>query len=116
MITLDSIKDTFRRMEENGVNTQKELLWGYFFTNKTKEKLEKITDIFRKDGYQIIDIYQDKNDLYWLNIEKVEVHSPESLYKRCKEFYQFAEKNNLESFDGYDVGNPDKTKPITEVK
>lgn len=115
MITLDSIKNTFSKMEDQGVNTKKKLLWGYFFTNETKEELEKIASSFENNGYVVVDIHQDKNDLYWLNIEKIETHSPESLYNRCEEFYQFAEKNNLESFDGYDVGNPDKTKPITEV-
>ena len=116
MVTLESIKETFKKMATDGVNTQKELLWGYFFTNKTINQLEMVADKLKERGYQKIEIYQDKDGLYWLNLEKVDIHTPESLFLICKEFNQLALKSNLESFDGYDVGNPQKGRPITEVK
>lgn len=116
MVTLESIKNTFKRMEDDGVNTKIELLWGYFFTNNMPEQLEEIANKLNKQGYKKVEIYQDINGLYWLNLEKVGVHTPESLFAICEKFNQLAQNSLINSFDGYDVGNPEKGKPITEVK
>jgi len=63
-----------------------------------------------KQGYKYVDIYlSDKDDpnepdIYWLHVEKVEIHSPKTLDKRNDELYIFANKYALDSYDGMDVG------------
>jgi len=37
MIGLDKIEELFHQMKSNGVNTDSEMLYGYFFTNHTPE-------------------------------------------------------------------------------
>lgn len=115
MVTLESIKNTFEKMSEDGVNVEKELLWGFFFTNKTPDKLTEVGNKLKNQGYSVVDIYQDDNGLFWLNIEKVGIYTPETLYEVCNNFYDLAKEYELDSFDGYDVGNPQKDKPINEV-
>jgi hypothetical protein len=42
--------------------------------------------------------------LWWLYVEKEEVHTPQSLDKRNDEFSLLADKLGLDSYDGMDVG------------
>ena len=39
-----------------------------------------------------------------LHVERVETHSPESLFARNEELYGLADRLGLESYDGMDVG------------
>lgn len=105
MLTLESIKNIFKRMSDNGIDTRKELLWGYFFANKTIEPLEKIAKKLNERRYKKVEIHQDENGFYWLNLAKIDVHTPESLFVLCEEFNELARSNKLDSFDGFDVGN-----------
>lgn len=115
MVTKESIEKTFDKMNGNGINIKKQLLYGYFFTNKTKAKLMEFSKILVEKDYKLVDIYEN-GDTWWLWMEKVEIHTPETLYQRCYEFYSLVKEFKFISFDGYDVGNPNKNKPITDVK
>lgn len=57
-------------MKSNGVNTDSEMLYGYFFTNKTREPLDKLADEIKKENYKFVDIYLDEDNLLWLHVEK----------------------------------------------
>ncbi len=82
-----------------------ELLWGYFFTDPDPKKLERIVEPLTSSGYRFVSIYEtDDKSTYFLHVERVEKHSPETLYDRNAEFYKLAEKFGLESYDGMDVG------------
>lgn len=88
----------------------REMLWGYFFTNPTQAPLEAAAAELSKMGYRIVLVYpSDKKqptdpDLWWLHVERVEVHSVESLHQRNIELTQFAARRGLKSYDGMDVG------------
>ena len=90
------------------------MLWGYFFTHQEPKLLEKARDELVSKGYRFVDIYlsdrenENDPDMYWLHVEKIEIHTPESLDKRNDEFYIFADRLGLDSYDGMDVG------PVTE--
>lgn len=110
-ITLEKLQEMFQSMSETpGWNLDTPLLWGYFFTNNEPDLLEKTKAILEEKGYRFVDIYlSDKEnpsepDLYWLHVEKEEIHTPESLDKRNDEFYLLAHKIGLKSYDGMDVG------------
>jgi hypothetical protein len=112
MITLDKIEELFNNMNSNGVNTDSEMLYGYFFTNQTPSQLEELADHLKSENYKFVDIYQDEDKLYWLRVERIEKHSPKSLFALNNELYKKAEKFNLDSYDGFDIGNKDPKKPI----
>ncbi|RZF50862.1 ribonuclease E inhibitor RraB [Acinetobacter halotolerans] len=117
MITKDSLIEMFNNISINtDWDMSKPMLWGYFFTDSNKEKLEKIAPLLEAEGYRVIDIYlSDKDtpndiDLWWLHIEKIEIHTPDTLLKSNAFFYKFAENNNIDSYDGMDVG------PISNIQ
>lgn len=91
-------------------DTSKPLLWGFFFTHSNPSLLQKAAEILTNKGYSFVDIYlSDKEnesdpDIYWLHIEKIEIHTPYSLDKRNDELYIFANEIGLDSYDGMDVG------------
>lgn len=88
----------------------KPMLWGYFFTDGSRAKLEHVVPLLQKQGYHFVGIYfSDKEnpkepDLWWLHVEKIEVHTPDSLDRRNKVLEKFAVEQGLGSYDGMDVG------------
>jgi hypothetical protein len=86
-------------------NLESDMLWGFFFTNPTQEPLVPVGRALEKAGYRLVDIYQDDQKInWWLHVEKIEVHSVDSLTQREYELVAVAEKAGLGSFDGWDVG------------
>jgi len=86
------------------------LLWGYFFTANSKNELKVVVPLLESQGYRFVDIYLSEKenpkepDLWWLHVEKIEIHTPDTLDKRNQELYRFADDHNLDSYDGMDVG------------
>ncbi|RFP14561.1 MULTISPECIES: ribonuclease E inhibitor RraB [unclassified Duganella] len=110
MITKEDMVELFADMKQNAPwDISKPLLWGYFFADTTKAKLEGVSALLKAQGYQIVGIYDSKPEasvpaLWWLHVEKVEHHTADTLHVRNQEFYKFAEEHQLESYDGMDVG------------
>lgn len=94
----------------------RDMLWGYFFTNPTREALDLAAKDLSQSGYRIVDVYLSEKedsaapDLWWLHVERVEIHSVESLLQRNAELAEFARAHKLESYDGMDVGPADGVK------
>jgi len=112
MISLEQIKEMYDSMNGNGVTTDQHLLYGYFFTNTEPKSLEKVAAHLKKDKFDYVDIYQEENGAYWLHMERIETHNAKSLFKLNKKLYAVANKYHVSSYDGFDIGNPDKSKPI----
>jgi len=108
MITRNDIKQLFDKMRNAGWNMEQELAWGYFFKHETIEPLQEIANELERQGYEIIDINQSYPDeMYWLQLEKIEQHSIESLDQRNQTFYQLAQKKDIHAYDGMDVSPVD---------
>lgn len=88
----------------------KDMLWGYFFTNPSRGPLDAAAKLLSQSGYRVVDIYLSEKedasapDLWWLHVERVEIHSIDSLLKRNAELSRFAQSHKLASYDGMDVG------------
>lgn len=110
MITKEEMVELFADMKQNAPwDISKPLLWGYFFADPVKEKLEGAAPLLEAKGYQVVGIFDSNPDsdtpaLHWLQIEKVEKHTVDTLHARNQEFYKFADEHQLESYDGMDVG------------
>ena len=111
VISKGQLVEMFQNMEQKSHwDMSKAMLWGYFFTDASKSDLEAVVPSLEAQGYRLVDIYlSDKedpkdDDHWWLHVEKVEIHTPDSLDERNKLFYQFAEDHGLDSYDGMDVG------------
>ena len=110
-ITIESLYDMFANIKkETDWNTSGNMLWGYFFTHSEPQKLEQAKAVLISKGYKFVGIYlSEKNepndpDMFWLHVEKIETHSPESLDKRNDELYILAHKLGIDSYDGMDIG------------
>lgn len=110
---LDIIKDLFVNIGQE-LDVTQPLLWGYYFTNDSEDGLKKAAEVLAGQGYTVVDLYEsdfdeeeekDPDAAWWLHVEKVEVHTPESLFARGEELEQLAEDLGLTSYDGMDVGD-----------
>lgn len=86
-------------------NVDGPLLWGYFFFDASEQKLGRAAEALAEQGYKVVGIEQPPDTLlYRLHVERVEVHTPDSLHARNQALYALAEKFKLQSYDGMDVG------------
>jgi len=111
MITLENLEQLFAQMREDApFDPSHELLWGYFFTDSKKEKLRPVRDELVGLGYREVALYlTDDNSTYFLHIERVEKHTPDTLNTRNMEFYALAKRHGIDSYDGMDVGPVDES-------
>lgn len=112
MIDKESVKAFFDDLPNCDLDPANELLYGYFFTDTDKTKLLIASKELEKLGYKYVDIFdadvdEDDEPFYFLHVEKIEIHSVDSLLQRNSELYSFADKFDLDSYDGFDVGPRD---------
>ena len=116
MIELAQLEEMFAGAAARGkLDMTKPMLWGYFFTNHSRNELDRLVPLLEDRGYRFVDIFPAEVDsgqepFLFLHVEKEEVHSPLSLFKRNAEFYALAELHGLDSYDGMDVGPIQKTQ------
>ena len=109
---IEGIKQIFAdaRQQDNW-NTDEDMLYSYYFVDKSVDKLEKLGIELEKKGYDFVDIFElgdeetnESTGEYLLHIDKVETHTPESLAQRNVEFAQLAKENDVETYDGWEFG------------
>ncbi|WP_137937891.1 ribonuclease E inhibitor RraB [Chitinivorax sp. B] len=110
MIELRQLEAMFDNVRANtDWNMDGLMMWGYFFTDRSEEKLEAIIPVLMKLGYRYVDLYipeleDDQEPFFFLHVEKEDIHSPATLHERNLQFYALAEEYGLDSYDGMDVG------------
>ncbi len=106
MIELGMLEDMFSRMRaETKWNVDGPMLWGYFFTDRSAEKLERAATILVPQCYRFVTIREDDDgSTRWLHVEREELHSPQSLFARNEALYKLADELGLDKYDGMDVG------------
>jgi len=104
-VTLQQIKTMFSQIATNaGWDMNSDKLWSYFFYDEDKSKLETFSSNLKKRGYNISEITSMDDGRYKLTVKRKEVHNPTSLLKRHKELIKIANENNVDHYDGFDVG------------
>lgn len=111
MITHEQLVEMFENIaRDTSWDLSQPLLWGYFFTDAEQTKLERVAPLLEQQGYRLVDVYlsekedPEEPDLWWLHVEKVEVHTADTLHERNQQLYEFADQHGLDSYDGMDVG------------
>ena len=111
MIEKNAILNVFKEIQQKGEwDINQALLYGYFFLDESKEKLKTVGDNLKMKGYTLVDIFKaesdedEKAEMYFLHVEKVEIHNVDSLFERNLDFYDVAEKSGIYSYDGFDIG------------
>lgn len=86
-------------------NVDGPLLWGYFFFDPDRTKLDGAAAELQAAGYRVVGLEQVRGKQnFRLHVERVETHSPTTLNARNQEFYSLANRLALASYDGMDVG------------
>ncbi|MDY6945041.1 MAG: ribonuclease E inhibitor RraB [Pseudomonadota bacterium] len=111
MISREALVEMFAGIAKDARwDMSKPMLWGYFFTDTDKTRLESVAPLLQEQGYRLVEIFlsekqsADEPDLWWLHVEKEEIHTPDSLNERNHLLYSFADDHKLGSYDGMDVG------------
>lgn len=112
MINRETIINFFEDLKKgNDFNIDGKLLWSYFFLDKNKKKLQDFTLKLEQLGYEFDNIFEaekiNKEDVieYYLQVTKIEHHTINSLNDLNMMFYKLAEENDINHYDGFDVGN-----------
>ena len=79
--------------------------WGFFFCDRSKNKLHVVLAELTESGYELEGIYQvENNDDYWtLNVTKIDILSAEKLHRRNLAFNDLAKHCEVAYYDGWDV-------------
>ncbi len=106
-ISLEQLKELFAGLRaETSWNVDGEMLWGYFFTSKDQKKLERAAVTLGNGGYTVVDIFEAEDEpSFVLHVERVEIHTPDTLFARNQQLEALATEFELEAYDGMDV-NP----------
>ena len=110
MIPMSELVEMFEAIaEQTDWDMNGELLWGYFFTDDDRGKLEACADRLAELGYHFVEISDgdEPDDPLTLQVEKIEIHTPDSLFQRNQELSDIAEEMGINSYDGMDVGTID---------
>lgn len=65
-----------------------------------------------KQSYKFVELDKKDNGEFMLHVEKIEQHTRQTLYDKEQKIRQLAANYTVSSFDGFDVGNADPTKPL----
>jgi hypothetical protein len=96
-------------------NFKGNLLWGFFFNNPTKEPLIPLSKELEVQVYRVVNIYlDDPKERWWLHVQKIEIHTPESLYDREAELRSLIANRSSLVYDGWDVGFSPAPTPSME--
>ncbi len=85
MIEIEQLEEMFANIAADARwDMSKPMLWGYFFTDRSREKLEALVPVLEKSGCRFVDIFMPELDegdepYFFLHVEKEEAHSPTSL-------------------------------------
>ena len=109
---MELINSIFDKVEAQGVDTKGNLLYGYFFFDKDRSKLEDLKGELVKQSYKFVELEKRDNGEFVLHVEKTEQHTRQTLQDREQKLRKLAVSYGISSFDGFDVGNADPTKPL----
>ncbi len=109
---IEGINEIFETAKtEDGWDMSGEMLYSYYFVDSSVEKLNSLGEKLHADGYDFIDVFElgdeeteEPTGEYLLHIDKVEIHTPESLAERNVEFQNLADEFEVETYDGWEFG------------
>ena len=116
-ISLDQLQTMFSNMRaQTHWNLDGPMLWGFFFLDADRARLQAAQTELTGQGYRFVDLQKvaGRED-YRLHVEKVEVHTPQTLYARDIELEGLARKLHIRSYDGMDVGPAPMTEAATSA-
>jgi len=107
-ISRDQLEQMFAQIRStSGWDLSRPLLWGYFFLDGDRAALERAAGLLAERGYRPVGIERvgkGRRAVWKLHVERVEVHTVDTLDQRNSDLNAFAMAQGLGSYDGMDVG------------
>lgn len=114
MIRLEMLQEFFSDTRQKNASASKPwsidkvCRWSYFFVDEDREKLVPVARHMESLGYEFMDIADpdddDEDPFFYLRLDRIELHTPESLHARVLELYRIAEQFEIADYDGMNVG------------
>ena len=109
---LAGIREIFNDAKtQDAWDLNEEMLYSFYFVDKDVDKLEKLGLKLEADDYDFVDIFElgdettdESTGEYLLHIDKIEIHTPESLAQRNVEFQKLADEYEIATYDGWEFG------------
>jgi regulator of RNase E activity RraB len=111
MISLEKIEEMYSNMKANGIDTDADFLYEYWFISKEKKLLEKALPALEAMSFRFVSVEQAEDNQWWLNVDRIESHSAQTLFDLNTKLYAIADKYKIE-YDGFNLSNPDPKKGI----
>jgi hypothetical protein len=80
--------------------------WSFFFVDEDGQQLVPVAKHLESLGYAVIGITEPddgEDPFFYLQVDKVERHTPESLQARVQALYAIAEQFGIADYDGMNV-------------
>jgi hypothetical protein len=100
---LQGIARWFDTLRANGIDLSKPVIFGYDFNSANFSEINALRARLAVDGYSFVQTYVDNEGRTWLEVEKKEVHSPESLFERNRQLRSLANEFRTVQYDGYAI-------------
>jgi hypothetical protein len=117
MITLQQLESFFidtRETHASGRSSwsiDETCRWSYFFVDADLNKLLPLANHMESLGYEVAGTLDpdesDDDPVYYLRVDKIERHTPQSLHGLNQELYGIAKQFGVADYDGMDVGAVD---------
>ena len=117
MITLERLYEFFgdtRAMKQKGecrFDIDQVCRWSYFFVDEDREKLVCAGRAMESRGFELVGLLEpnpeETSKAIFLRLDRVEKHSPDTLFERNRGLYDAALEFALQDYDGMDVGAVD---------
>jgi Regulator of ribonuclease activity B len=84
-------------------------MWIFLFSAKDKELLDGMCPSLEAEGYEIFDIFENdlqgerEPNLWMMLVQKIAVHTVDSLYARNQTRMKFAEAHRDSFFEGWGI-------------
>jgi hypothetical protein len=102
---------------ETAWDMRSSMMWSYFFADQDQAKLEALRPILEIAGYRFVTYLESPSDdtqVYFLQVDRVETHSVDSLHTRNENLALLAYRFGL-TYDGLDVA-PVDVMPAIEAE
>lgn len=102
--------------EQTSWDMKGEMLWGFFFVDADRSKLEALSVQLEEMGYDVLEIEEEDDDDGTLSLQvvKIEIHTPDTLFERTQELSECAQKLGIGPCTGVDVGSLDEDDEVYE--
>ncbi|TDK33029.1 ribonuclease E inhibitor RraB [Luteimonas terrae] len=112
MMTLEMMQAFFSDTRQKNIEAGKDwsidevCRWSFFFVDEDGSALLPVARHMESLGYTVVGVTEpdgDEDPFFYLQVDKLEQHTPESLQARVEALYAIAEQFEIADYDGMNV-------------